>query len=112
MEIKEKESPVHEKKKFEIIKGDVSITLEDYLKKNPQTIISFAYFDMDLYEPTLNALNLIKNHITKGTILAFDELNNEYFPGESIALNESFGFSNVRIERSRFSHMQSYIEIV
>src|SRR5690242_6557458 len=102
--IKEKESPVHEKKKFEIIKGDVSVTLQDYLEKNPHTIISFAYFDMDLYEPTLNALNLIKNHITKGTILGFDELNNEYFPGESIALNESLGFRNVKIERSRFSH--------
>ena len=96
---------------FELIQGDASVELAKYLKYHPETIISLAYFDFDIYEPTKNCLELIKPHLTKGSILVFDELNQPKFPGETIALREVFGLDKYSIKRSPFSHYQSYVVI-
>jgi hypothetical protein len=52
----EQESALPHLRKFELVKGDASIGLEGYLRAHPETIISLAYFDMDLYEPTRKCL--------------------------------------------------------
>jgi hypothetical protein len=57
-----------------------------YLENNPETIIAFAYFDFDLYEPTKICLEAILPHSTKGAIIGFDEINSHIFPGETKAL--------------------------
>lgn len=108
--IKEGEMPVKEVKKFEIIKGNAIDTLKKYLEDNPQTIISLAYFDMDLYEPTKECLLDIIPYLTKGSIIVFDELNHPIFPGETVALKEVFGLKKYSICRNKFSNFQSYIE--
>jgi hypothetical protein len=41
------------------------------------SIVAFAYFDFDLYEPTKGCLLTIKDRLTRGSILGFDELNDE-----------------------------------
>ncbi|OQA16773.1 MAG: hypothetical protein BWY64_02455 [bacterium ADurb.Bin363] len=107
----ESESPISHLKKYELVKGDASVTLKEYLENNPHTIIALAYFDFDIYEPTKECLKLIKNHITKGTILGFDEFNETNFPGETIALSEVLGLSSYRIQRLPISPLQSFIEI-
>ena len=112
LEYHETESPISHIKKYEIIKGDASIKIEKYLIEHPETIIAFAYFDMDLYEPTKKCLELIMDHVTKGTIIGFDELNHRDFPGETTALKEVIGIKNCRIKRTHFSAHQSYIEII
>ena len=104
----ETESPLSHIKKFEICKGDASIELERYLDRNPQTIIALVYFDFDIYNPTKKCLQLIKKHLIKGSVLGFDELNDPGFPGESLALDEVFGFNNIRLKRNKFSALQSY----
>lgn len=106
----EKESPISHKKKYELIKGDATKTIKEYLEKNPQTIISFAYFDFDIYEPTKICLESILPHLTKGSILAFDELNDSNFPGETIAFQEVLGINNYEIKRSPLNPLISYIE--
>jgi hypothetical protein len=83
--------------KFELVKGDVLDTLPQYLANNPETIIAFAYFDFDLYKPTKESLMHIKKHLTKGSILGFDEFYLREFPGETVAIQEVFGFSNIRL---------------
>ena len=110
LEYHESESPISHIKKFEIIKGDATITLKKYLKENPETIISLAYFDMDLGEPTKKCLRLIKNHIAKGTVIGFDELNVHDW-GETEAFKEVLGLANHRIIRSKYSTVNSYIVI-
>jgi hypothetical protein len=107
----ETESPLSHIKKYELRKGDAKEQLAQYLSDNPQTIISFAYFDFDLYEPTYECLKLLKPHLCKGSILGFDELNDPKFPGETLALKEALGLGNIKIERNKFSGMQSYIQI-
>ncbi len=106
----EKECPVSHVKKNTLIKGDAVVMLEKYLKDHPETIIAFAYFDFDVYEPTKKCLELIKPYLTKGSIIGFDELNDPQFPGETVAVRETLGLNNVAIKRSKYSGIQSYLE--
>jgi hypothetical protein len=57
-------------KKFYIINKDAT-TLKPGFFKNKK--FSLAYFDMDLYEPTLRALEAIDKNMTIGSFIVFDE---------------------------------------
>ncbi len=105
----ERESPIAHMRKYELVKGDVTSTLPQYLERTPQTIIALAYFDLDLYEPTRDCLTVIAPHLTKGSVLAFDELNHPDFPGETAAVREVLGLDRYRLRRSRFSPFASYL---
>ncbi|MBT4764578.1 crotonobetainyl-CoA--carnitine CoA-transferase [bacterium] len=107
----EKESPISHLKKYELVKGDASKTLEQYLQQHPETIVALAYFDFDIYEPTKRCLELLKGRLGKGSIIGFDELNFSEFPGETIAFDEVLGISNYKIVRSPITPLPSYIII-
>jgi hypothetical protein len=107
----EKFSPISHIKKFELIKGDAVETFERYLKNHPETIVALAYFDFVLYEPTKRCLELLTEHLTKGSVIAFDELNNEDCPGETIALREILGLDHYKIQRSSVTPGPSYFII-
>lgn len=111
MQYHEQESPVGHLKKFEIIKGDVVVEVEKYFDEHPETIVALAYFDLDLYSPTKKCLETIKDHLTKGSVLGFDELNDHNHPGETLALKEVFGLGKYEIKRNCYSVRQSYIVI-
>lgn len=102
------ESPLNHIPKFELCKGDAPLQLEKYLERNPQTLIAFAYFDFDLYTPTLKCLELIRPYLVKGSVVGFDELNDSGFPGETLALKEVFPLNSIQVKRNKFSAMQSY----
>ncbi len=93
------------------MKGDAIETIDEFLKKNPQTIIALAYFDFDIYAPTKKCLEAIKGHLTKGSIIAFDELNDPDFPGETLALKEVFGLDRYKIIRTPLDPIASYLVI-
>lgn len=105
----EKQSPISHLKKYELIKGDATKTVKTYLEDNPETIIAFAYFDFDLYEPTKVCLETIIPHLTKGAVVGFDELNFHNFPGETKAFDEVFGINKYKIYRDRNNPAPSYI---
>lgn len=105
----EAESPLPHIKKYDIVKGDAIHTLSKYLEDNPETIIALAYFDFDLYEPTKQCLELIKPHITRGTVIGFDELNHHDFPGETVAFKEVFGANNYSIKRMQIDARPAYM---
>lgn len=107
----ESQSPIPHKKKYELVKGDATITVQDYLKRHPETIVALAYFDFDIYLPTVEALQQIKGHLTKGSVIAFDELNCAEFPGETLALKEIFGLDRYAIKRSPLNPLIAYIVI-
>ena len=102
MEFQEKDNPLNHIKKFEIVKGDATKTIHEYLDRNKETIIALAYFDFDVYEPTKICLNAIKDRLVKGSVIGFDELNDPDSPGETKAVMEVFGLNNIRLKR--FSH--------
>lgn len=98
-------------KKYELVKGDATVTINEYLEKHPETIIALAYFDMQLYEPTKKCLEAIRPFLTRGSVIAMDELNCEEFPGETVAFKEVFGLDKYKIIRSKFLPDRSYIVI-
>ena len=104
-------NPLSHLKKFEILKGDATKTLPDYLNRNPQTIIALAYFDFDIYKPTKVCLDMIADRLTKGSVLGFDELNDPDSPGETTALMQAFGLRNIKLRRYRYASRVSYFVV-
>lgn len=92
--------PLPQVRRFEICQGDAVVELESYLARHPETIVALAHFDMDLYEPTRKCLELLRPHVTRGSVLAFDELMSVPFPGETLAVKEVFGLDRIRLRRS------------
>ena len=111
MTCKESLNPLSHISKFDIRKGDATKELAGYFKEDPQTIIALAFFDFDLYQPTKVCLQLIKNRLTKGSVLVFDELNDPDSPGETLALMEVFGLNNIELKRYPYTSRVSYFII-
>lgn len=111
LSLQEQLNPISHLKKYELVKGDALQTVPEYFNNNPETIVSLAIFDFDIYKPTKAALECVRPHLCKGSILVFDELCDDIFPGETIALRETFGLDNVRIRRFPMTSRISYIEI-
>jgi hypothetical protein len=85
--------------RFELVEGDASETIKQWISANEDKIIALAYFDFDIYEPTRVCLEKIRNNLTIGSVIAFDEVNHDQFPGETIALKEVFGLNKVELRR-------------
>lgn len=107
----EQNAPIPHKKKFELVEGDATVTLPAFLADHPETIIALVYFDFDLYKPTKTCLEAILPYVTKGTVIAFDELNCPEFPGETLAVREVLGLSRYGIKRDPSNPLMSYIVI-
>jgi len=97
--------------KVKLVKGDVAESLPKFLKANPHLVVSLLYLDFDIYEPTVVALKHLVTRIPKGGIIAFDELNHEVWPGETIAVMQEIGINNLRVERLPFGSTMSYAVI-
>ena len=92
-----------------LVKGDVKFTIPKFVEENKFCLVSMLYLDFDIYEPTLIALKNFIPRMSKGSIIAFDELNNKNWPGETIALLESLDIKNYNIKRFSFEPNISYL---
>jgi hypothetical protein len=95
--------------KVQLIKGDFMTTGEQFLKDNPHVLIALLYLDFDLYEPTKKALELFLPRMPKGAILGFDEINNPYWPGETLALLESLDVRQLSIQKFPYEPNMAYV---
>lgn len=102
-------APIETQKKFELVKGDATQSVKKYLADHPETIISLAYFDFDLYEPTKVCLEAIVPYLTKGAVIGFDEINLPDCPGETLALREVLGTGRFRLIHSPFRAAAAYL---
>lgn len=92
-----------------LVKGDANHTIPQYVKENSHLLVSLLYLDFDLYEPTKVALQHFLPRMPKGAILAFDEINNPWWPGETKALLEELNLNDYKIQRFSFDPNVSYI---
>jgi hypothetical protein len=97
--------------KVRLVKGDINKTLPKYLNEMPHTVVSLLYLDFDVFEPTVFTLKHLVPRIPKGGIIAFDELNHEAWPGETLAVIQELGLNNLRIKRFPFGSTVSYAVI-
>lgn len=94
--------------KIELVKGDMSRTLPEYLEANPHLVVAMLHLDVDLYTPTRDALRLLISRMPKGGILIFDELNHKDYPGETVAAAEVLGIDKLRLRRLPMSSAAAY----
>lgn len=105
LSLHEKNCPIPHVKKFKLVKGDVSQTVPAWIEDNPHAVIAMAIFDLDLYQPTRDALQAVLPRLVKGSVLVFDELNSREFPGETGAVDEVVGLNNLKL--NHFPHQPS-----
>jgi hypothetical protein len=94
-----------------LVKGDAMKTIPVFLRENQHVLVSLLYLDFDLYEPTLLALKEFLPRMPKGAIIAFDELNDHKWPGETRALLEAFNLNHYKLESLEFEPHISWITI-
>ncbi|HZO90979.1 MAG TPA: TylF/MycF/NovP-related O-methyltransferase [Chthonomonadaceae bacterium] len=97
--------------KVELVRGDATQTIPQYVAENPHLIVSLLYLDFDVYAPTRVALEYFLPRMPKGAILAFDELNLKDWHGETAAVLEAFDLNRLRIERFAFGSTISFAQL-
>lgn len=85
--------------KVHLVKGDLMETIPSFIASHPHLVVSLLFLDVDLYDPTKLALESFLPRMPRGAVLAFDELDNPLWPGETLAALESVGLRSLRLER-------------
>ena len=102
---------INQKQKVELVRGDANETIPRYLSDNKHVLVSLLYLDFDIYQPTVTALTHFLPRIPKGGIIAFDEVNNPDWPGETLALLEKLNLRQHRLECLPFEPNISFIQL-
>ena len=97
--------------KAHLIRGDVTETIPQFVEDNPHLVISLLFLDLDLYEPTVVALRHLLPRLPKGAVLAFDELDNPLWPGETSAVLDEVGLRHLQLRRFEFDPYIGYAVI-
>ncbi|PAB60657.1 dTDP-6-deoxy-L-hexose 3-O-methyltransferase [Anaeromicrobium sediminis] len=92
---------------IELIKGDITKTIPEYLDKHPELKISLLNLDTDIYEPAVTILEYLYPRIVKGGILMLDDYG--VFPGETKAVDDYFIGKNVKIEKLPLNETPCFI---
>lgn len=88
--------------------GDATKTIPGFVKANQHLVVALLYLDFDVYAPTKCAIEQLLPRMPKGAVIAFDELNQIHWPGETRAVLETVGIRNLRIQRLPFQPSVSF----
>ena len=95
-------------RKVELVKGDITKTVPEFIKTHQHLLVSLLFLDCDLYEPTKIAVEQFLPHMPKGAVLAFDELDNPIWPGETRALLDAVGAHRFQLRRFEWDPYIAY----
>ena len=91
----------------ELVKGDITKTIPEYLIKHPRMKISLLNLDVDLYEPSKVILENLYPRLSKGGVLILDDYN--VFPGETKAVDEFFNDKKIKIQQFKYRKTPAYV---
>jgi hypothetical protein len=94
---------------FELIEGDVSSTSQDFVERRPGFKIALLYLDMDIEQPTYDALNNFWDRMSDGGIVVFDEYAHHQW-SESKAVDRFVKEKNLKIKSLSFDSPSAYIK--
>ena len=94
--------------KVELVRGDAAETIPSFVRDHPHLVVSLLYMDFDLYEPSKVAIEQFLPRMPKGAVIAFDELDNPLWPGETLALLNTAGISNLELRRLEWDPYVAY----
>ena len=95
--------------KVSLVKGDIAKTVPKFIKNNPHILVSLLFIDCDLFRPTEVVLKTFLPRMKKGSILAFDELDNPQWPGETLAMLKVMAGRQYKIQRFEWDPYIGYI---
>lgn len=102
IEVARKDSMIPRFSRIELVEGDVCKTVPKYVKINPGLRISLLHLDLDLYDPTLTALEQLYPLVVRGGVVIVDEYAMDAFAGESAAFDEYFKGRRPRLKKFPF----------
>jgi hypothetical protein len=85
--------------KVHLVRGNATETIPQFIVDHPHLVVSLLFLDFDLFEPTKVAIETFLPRMPKGAIIAFDELDNPLWPGETLALLETIGIGRLKLQR-------------
>jgi len=97
--------------KVELIRGDMAKTIPEFIERHQHLMVSLLFIDCDLYEPTRTALEHFLPRMPKGAIVAFDDLDNPIWPGETLAILETVGLNKLKLQRLEWDPYIAYAVI-
>ena len=97
--------------KVHLVRGDVVKTIPKFVEEHPHLVVSLLFLDLDLYEPTKIALQHFVPRMPRGAVIAFDELDNPMWPGETQALLDTMGLSRLALRRFEFDPYIAYAQL-
>lgn len=103
---------IFEKKGFvnyELIKGDITETIDSYLKQHPELKISLLHIDVDVYAPSKVILDKLYSHVAKGGLIVLDDYGSVH--GETRALDEFIEREHLqhKLEKLPYYYVPTYI---
>lgn len=102
LDVQEARNPQGHVRKHRLVKGDVRDTVPAFLSEQPETLVALAYFDLATYAPTAACLKALAPYFMPGSIVVFDELGHDQYPGETEAYREFVSGRPFKISRSAF----------
>ncbi len=97
--------------KVHLVRGNATESIPRFVEANPHLVVSLLFLDFDLFEPTKAAIEHFVPRMPKGSIIAFDELDNPMWPGETLALLKTMDINNLRLERLPWDPYIGFAEI-
>jgi hypothetical protein len=94
--------------KVHLIRGDARETIPKFVQNNPHLVVSLLFLDFDLYEPTKVAIEHFVPRMPRGAVIAFDELDNPIWPGETQALLDTLGIGRLELRRLEWDPYIAY----
>lgn len=73
----------HNHGKHKVIQGDCRETIPHFFEETPNEYVALAFFDVNSYEPTLQAFEQVWAHLVPGGIVAFWQLTRNTIPAEA-----------------------------
>jgi len=96
------------RERFELVKGDISISSRKFCEERPGFRISLLYLDVDLEEPTYEALRNLWPRVVSGGIVVFDEAYYHVWT-ETNALDRFIKENNVTLVKTNVKSPTAYI---
>lgn len=94
---------------FILVEGDISATSKKFVSENPGFKISLLYLDLDIAEPTYDALNSMWDNVTTGGLVVFDEYGYHAW-SESKGVDKFLQEKNLKIQSLNYMCPTAYIK--
>ena len=92
---------------YELVKGDINLTVPKYVSENPDLKISLLNIDTDIYEPAKTILEHLAPKVVVGGIIIFDDYG--IFHGETQLADEYCEKHGYKLINFPFNKVPSYL---